>query len=281
MAGSAPWAPSPNFRRKLPATEMRRPPSGNGGGRRIANTCRLWGTEMCDELQANAVMDATGNTARGSWLLVEEMAHRVINEYSMAISSLSLAASRSSNPQARMDLLRAASQLRDFADAHRRLQMPIVGATDLLDYLGEICGAMARATLNERGVSLTLRGNSMVLEGSRCRIAGLIVSELVLNALRHGLNGRSGAIAVEVLASADDVQCRVGDNGVPSANARPGRGSTIIAGLASQLGGSVERYFGGNGTLAILSFPRCGGEIEDEALLLMPPGAMAESGAAR
>jgi len=215
---------------------------------------------MWDELQSAAAIDA--DMARGSWLLMEEVAHRVINEYSLAISSLSLAAARSSDPQARIDLLQAASRLRNFADAHRRLQAPITGPADLLDYLGDICGATARAILNERGVSLTLRGNGVILEGHHCRIAGLIVSELILNALRHGLNNRSGAIAVEILASSDEVQCRVADNGRSSSNPRAGRGSAIIAGLASQLSGSVTRSFGTNGVVAVLSFPRNGFDIE-------------------
>src|SRR5271156_6663917 len=147
--------------------------------------------------------DTTGagkdGIAQDPWLLLEEMTHRVINEYTLAISSLSLAAARSESQQSRGAILGAANRLWDFANAHRALQPTVNhGVIDLADYIRGICTAMMRASLDERGIRLTLREQSVLLEAGRCWRVGLILSELIVNAARHGFGNASGFIGVEI-----------------------------------------------------------------------------------
>ncbi len=90
------------------------------------------------------------------WLLVEEITHRVANEYAAAIASISLAAARCAHPDARTALAGAARRLLDHADVHRALQPPPAGGpVDLSRHLRELCGAMVRASLAERNIHLT------------------------------------------------------------------------------------------------------------------------------
>ncbi len=56
-----------------------------------------------------------------AWLLVEEITHRVANEYTTAVASISRAASRCANIDARTVLAGAAQRLLDYADIHRAL----------------------------------------------------------------------------------------------------------------------------------------------------------------
>lgn len=194
--------------------------------------------------------------SEATWLLVGEITHRVVNEYSIAISSLSLAASRASNSEAKAVLLQSATRLRDVADVHRSLQIPVVhGYIDLVEYLRNICQAFSRASLDERGIGLTLTGSPIVLEATQCWQIGLIISELITNASRHGLSGRPGTILIAIEPFGGTLCCRVYDSGVAVPSPREGRGSAVVAALAAQMGGGVEREYTDQGAVVALYIP--------------------------
>jgi two-component sensor histidine kinase len=189
------------------------------------------------------------------WLLVGELTHRVINEYTLAVSSLALAAARTPDKTAKTAILNAGDRLRHFANAHRALQMPTFsGPIDLVQYLRGVCSTIARACLDERGIRLTLIEQHVELEAERCWRVGLIVSELIMNAVRHGFGNGSGSITVEIQAK-EEIRCLVTDNGRSAADPRPGHGSSILEALAHELGGHIEREFRADGTRALVSFP--------------------------
>jgi two-component sensor histidine kinase len=191
----------------------------------------------------------------GSRLLVEEIGHRVANEYAAAIGSLSLAAARCSNAEAKRTLAGVAGRLLDYADAHRALLPPrAAGPVDLGPYLRAACRAIVRARLAERRIALTLVEASIALEAEQCWRVGMIVAELVGNAARHGLGDREGAIEVALAARDGAVHCRVRDDGA-AADPKPGRGTQIAQALARELGGRIEWDFGASGTTALLIFP--------------------------
>ena len=191
-----------------------------------------------------------------AWLFVAEIEHRVTNEYASAIASISLAASRAANLEARAALRGAAQRLRDYADVHRSLQAPAVaGKVDLAAYVGQLCHALSRARLDERRVSLSLVTEDVAIESQRCWRVGLIVSELITNCVRHGFNGAGGEIAIQIAQSRGAVLCTVSDNGRATCGAALGRGGQVVDALAQELGGFVERRYGAHGTTVVLSFP--------------------------
>jgi two-component sensor histidine kinase len=192
-----------------------------------------------------------------TWLLVGELEHRVANEYALAISSMSLAMARSSNPETKAALTDAAQRLRNYANAHRALQAPPTGGrSDLAVYLRQLCSAVARAALAERGIRLTLIEQSVELDAVRCWRVGLIVSELITNAARHALTGRDGAIVVRIAENQGTVHCSVTDNGHVGHRPAAGCGTRIIDALARELAGAIERRFTEFGAVIILSFPQ-------------------------
>ena len=78
------------------------------------------------------------STASGQPLglhLVEEISHRVFNEYAEAIALLTLAASRN-RTTADPVLTQAADRLRAHAETHRALLGPSDGPIDLGQYIG-------------------------------------------------------------------------------------------------------------------------------------------------
>jgi two-component sensor histidine kinase len=190
-------------------------------------------------------------------ILVEEISHRVVNEYTEAIACIRLAAADVSSAEARRILTDAATKLLHFADAHRALQLPrSEPSVDVGAYLARLCAASLAAGLRDRGIWLNLSCDSVRLESERCWRVALIVSELVANSVRHGLQGGHGHVRIELEEAANAVTCRVSDNGSAEPNAQPARGLSIVRGLAEELGGEVAWRFGASGTTAVLSFPK-------------------------
>jgi len=187
--------------------------------------------------------------------LVEEISHRVINEYGEAIAILSIAASRASE-MAGPALALAAERLRAMAEAHRSLLVPVADEEmDLGLHVGELCACMSRASLGERGIRLTVASDEIPLNAARCWRVGLIVSELVRNAVRHGLKGRQGSIRVALNRSSGRIWCVVCDDGSASADPPEGRGRRLIRALTAELAGSVDWKFTQSGSVVGLQFP--------------------------
>jgi len=190
-------------------------------------------------------------------ILVEEMQHRVADEYALAVSSISLLA-RGCDKYSQSVLAHATDRLRDFAAVHNALQPPrSTGSIDLCGYLRTLCFALTRASLAESGVSLVLHELPVVLEARRAWCVGLILSELVVNALRHGAwPPQGGVIEIAVGSGAQDIRCCVSDNGGGARHPLPGRGTHILESLARELGGQIRRHFANTGTTILLTFPK-------------------------
>jgi signal transduction histidine kinase len=94
---------------------------------------------------------------------------------------------------------------------------------------------------------------------------GLIVYELITNAVRHAFHGRNGEIRVELLRAGVFVRCKVMDNGSAPAHVQRGHGLRIIEELIKALDGRFEQRFGTAGSTSILVFPYKSGAITQPA----------------
>jgi two-component sensor histidine kinase len=187
--------------------------------------------------------------------LVEEISHRVINEYAEAIAILTLAASRRATT-ADFALTQAAERLRAHAEAHRALLAPRAdGPIDLGHHIGKLCWSLSGASLQERGIQLRLSTEEIWIDAGRGWRVCLIVAELVRNAVRHGLQGRSGVIGVDVKKSGPRIQCIVTDDGSAATNPVEGRGRRLVRALAAELQGSANWWFSNSGSIADVEFP--------------------------
>jgi two-component sensor histidine kinase len=190
-------------------------------------------------------------------LYVAELLHRVNNEYASSISLASVMASRAASTEVKSALETVIEHLVQLATAHRVLLPPAVdGTVGLGDYLTRLCQAKVATELERRGTTLRLAvGSPLALDPARCWRVGLIVSELITNAARHGLPSGRGEILVSVAANAAHVVCRVSDNGAATATFRPSLGTRVVDALAAELDGQVDRTFSKNGATITLSFP--------------------------
>jgi two-component sensor histidine kinase len=209
-------------------------------------------------------------------LLLREITHRINNEFASAIQVVSFTAARSSDRNVKAALTGVMEQLHNYARVHHALQMPASDdCIDVAAYLRSLCESISRSKLKNRNVELVLVEFPFQMSSERTWMMGMIVAELVNNAVRHAFDQRGGTIEVECRPSGTFVECRVSDNGsAPSVAVRPGSGLKIIEALAQELGASFQFNFGEGGSQAALIIPveqdRCG---KQEAFRRVPESA--------
>jgi two-component sensor histidine kinase len=193
----------------------------------------------------------------GVLLLVAEIEHRVANLLTAAFSTVSLAARCGSKQGASLE--ETARRLGGHADLHRILQAPVMpGAVDFREHLARIGEAVARTGLGGAPVQVALGEQPIELDGWRCWLAGLTVTELIINAARHGSTTDLRKVSIAVLVRGRQVVCSVANSAPREAWGSPGHGSGIVDALADALEGHVQRAVTEAGVVVTLSFPTFG-----------------------
>jgi two-component sensor histidine kinase len=192
----------------------------------------------------------------GRDLLLAELLHRINNEFASAVTMMSCAAARSGNDEVKTALAAVSDRLMAYAEVHRAL----AGPADSLDvdvslYLRELCEAISRSKLADKGITLALIDRPLKMNSVRCWRLGLVVSELITNALRHAFGTAGGVIRVELIPSGSFIECRVSDNGCAAKPMRRGRGMMIIESLVESLDGSIEYVLGDRGSAVVVTVP--------------------------
>ena len=151
---------------------------------------------------------------------------------------------------------------------HRVLAISAVH--DLLDKAGEIdevqAGELIRALCQQldRSVlpdNIELKNDLLDVKLSvrDATPLALMVNELITNAAKHAFVGRDqGKVEVTLKKNGvDKLEVSIADNGTgfPDQPQRTGSGSRIVQALAAQIGGTLERDDGGDGTTWTFIFP--------------------------
>ena len=172
-------------------------------------------------------------------LLAREARHRVANDLAVAAAALRLSASGALSP---VGLEAAVARIEGTAEINAVLcREPAAGVVDLADALGRLFRPLARMAAAS-GWTLVFRIDHAVVEDADAMRVGMMVSELVGNAVRHA--PRAGAPVVEVVVERvrGVLTLRVDDGGDPREWTRPGgQGGRIVDALALAMVGSVAR----------------------------------------
>ena len=189
-------------------------------------------------------------------LLLRELNHRINNELTCAICSVSVKAMRSDSVAVKAALLDVVDLLHQCADVHRALHMPDQGRlTDAARYLQQLCFSITKYQLDRLAIRVLFSAHDLRLEGERCWKLGLIVSELLTNGAQHAqFDARHPELRVKLMLTGNVVKCRVSDNGSASEPVRRGRGLSIIDELATSLGGRVNTICAVNRCSFLLTF---------------------------
>lgn len=190
-------------------------------------------------------------------LLLRELNHRIGNDLTSAICTISSKAVHSDSVAVKAALLDVVDLLHCCADVHWALRMPDQGRlTDAAKYLQQVCVSVTRYQLDRLAIRVLFSADDLRLEGERCWKLGLIVSELLTNVGRHAqFDGRHPELRVDLTFSGYVVRCRVSDNGSAPEPVRRGRGLTTIGELAASLGGRVHTSCAAEGYSFLLTFP--------------------------
>ena len=204
-----------------------------------------------------AVVERDGRIAERT-LYLDEFDHRVRNNFSTVLSLLRLQRRQASGDEARDALSRAEGRVLSIARAHGALYRGDgVDEVAMDGYLRELCTGLHDGLAGDR-IALNCHADAVVLTRDRAITVGLLVNELVTNALKHAFpGGRSGTITVRLEAAGDGARLTVGDDGAGmTAPAREGGlGQSLVGMLVRQIGGGETTATGPGGTARTIDIP--------------------------
>lgn len=194
--------------------------------------------------------------------LLKEVHHRVKNNLQIVSSLLSLQAAQVQNPLALGALQNTQNRVRSMALIHETLyRSENLARVDFSLYIENLCAHLFRAFgVDPARIQLISRVAGVALGLDEAVPCGLIINELVSNALKHAFPGeRAGQITLELRAEADGQRTlRVADNGVGLPAGLDFRrvdtlGLKLVFNLADQLNGTLA-WEQDDGTTFRLSF---------------------------
>jgi len=193
-------------------------------------------------------------------LLLSELAHGVANNFTGVAALIALKSASVRDPDARAVLAEAIDQIRVMGRLHARLRGGDQKAClDSKCFLEELCDDLRASAARGRPISVECKADALPLHMDQAAPLGLIVNELVTNAIKHAFpDGQPGRVRVSFEAHSEELSLRVEDDGVglrPRTAGDAGMGKDLVAGLASQLGGQLEFTSTRNGCSFRVSIP--------------------------
>lgn len=194
-------------------------------------------------------------------LLMSEVNHRVSNSLQLIASMLHLQMQAAKNAEIRAALLDANKRVLAVAQVHYRLYSSgNVTSVALNEYLAALTKDLANtAGRDAANVRLSLEADTVETRADRAVAIGIVVTELILNALKHAYPDGRGVVRVQ-LRSVDGshAELSVEDDGIGFANGPsngpPGVGNSIVRAMAQKLGGDITYDLSHKGARAVLTF---------------------------
>ncbi|WP_108397052.1 sensor histidine kinase [Devosia submarina] len=175
--------------------------------------------------------------------LLQDTSHRIGNSLATVSSLLGLQLLRSNSKEVQAALESARARVHAIAAAHRRLRlgqdMETASADDFLDAVLE---DLSTTISSSNRISLSGQIDPIVIGARDATTLGILLSELVTNAIKHAFpEGTEGKIEVQLKRVDDVPTLSVWDNGIglPADHAagENGLGTVIIRQLSGQFGG--------------------------------------------
>jgi two-component sensor histidine kinase len=157
-----------------------------------------------------------------------------------------LNARRVQSDETRMHLFDAHNRVMSVAAVQQQLASSALGDVELRPYFTKLCDSLGASMIRDpKTLVLSVDAGEGAASADVSMSLGLIVTELVINALKHAFPGRGGGkIVIGYHGDGANWTLSVTDNGVgmpkDRAGARPGLGTSIIEALAKHLRARVE-----------------------------------------
>jgi PAS domain S-box-containing protein len=179
-------------------------------------------------------------------VLLLELQHRVANSLQIIASVLMQSARRVQSEETRMHLHNAHHRVLSIAALQKQLAVSSDDEVQLRQYFAGLCDSIGASMIDEEGeITLTSTTDDSLATANVSTSLGLIVTELVINALKHAFPDRDkgGNIAVDYHAQGTGFALTVSDDGVGIAASAeptaPGLGTGIVPAIATHLSATV------------------------------------------
>jgi two-component sensor histidine kinase len=195
------------------------------------------------DVRAEAVL--RDNLIREKDILLQEVQHRVANSLQIIASVLLQNARKVQTEESRTHLRDAHQRLMSVAAVQRQLSATRLSDVMLKPYFVQLCRSLGASMIEDPAQTrIEVTGDGSSTSAAISVSLGLIVTELVINALKHAFPGnRPGVISVEYHSGFEGWTLSVRDDGVgmPSgaAKAKAGLGTAIVEALANQLSATI------------------------------------------
>jgi len=179
-------------------------------------------------------------------MLLREINHRVKNSLNLVSSLLTLQAGQTAEPAMRLHFDDARNRIHAIAQVHERLyQSDKFEAVEISSYLDQLCADVVRGAGGPSVVQLTVSSDRVEVPIDQAVPLGLMASELITNAIKHGRSTGMARVEVSFRSDGDDFEMRVADHGpgLPAdfdpTRAR-GLGIRLVLAFAQQIGAAID-----------------------------------------
>jgi two-component sensor histidine kinase len=200
---------------------------------------------IVDVTEVRAAARLKDDLIRDNAILLQEVQHRVANSLQIIASVLMQSARRVQSEEARGHLHDAHHRVMSIATLQRQLSTASDGKVELIVYLTQLCQSLGASMIADpERLSIKVFADDSAVEAEVSVSLGLIVTELVINALKHAFpDERQGKIEVDYHSDGTDWSLAVTDNGIgmPFDKDAPkaGLGTGIVEALAKNLEASI------------------------------------------
>lgn len=194
-------------------------------------------------------------------MLLRELTHRVKNSLQLIAAMIMIEAGSHESREGKAALERVSHRIAALGQLYSKLSKDdTVEAVNAATYLGELCRDLIASIHKEgdRPIVLQTDIESELLSTDRAIPIGLIVNELVTNAVKYAFPGEAkGTVSVTLKRVRRELHLTVSDDGqgLDPRRVDSGLGGRLVDGFAQQLGGQVERKSDSRGTTVHLILP--------------------------
>jgi two-component sensor histidine kinase len=210
-----------------------------------ASVTRLLMT-VSDVTEARLAEKVKDDLLRERAVLLQEVQHRVANSLQIIASVLMQSARNVQSEENRTHLHDAHNRVMSIATVQKQLASVPMSEVELRPYFTQLCHSLGASMIRDHNKqSIEVNSDDSKVGADMSVSLGLIVTELVINALKHAFpEERHGKIVVGYHAKGPNWTLSVDDDGVGMPHgadvAAPGLGTSIVEALARQLHARVQ-----------------------------------------
>lgn len=220
-------------------------------------TARLRRAKEAAEAETRAARDRFEALAAERAMLLQEVNHRVGNSLQLIASMLHMQGSSDPSSDVKAALTQATHRVMAVAQVHRRLYTSQQVQSVAIDqYLESLVEDLQRSADSEQLAQISLSADPAETEPDRAVAVGIIVNELVTNALKYAYPSRQGPIRVGLKTNDANATVSVEDEGVgyDCEKVSAGLGQRIVRAMAEKLGSTIECESSSGGTTNRITF---------------------------